>query len=176
MPTHSARMLAAILLLVGVRLCAQEGGSTPQPPPEKTAFPLALPVPGLQATDATPNACVDCHVQRGELDLRLSTRIAALGMGVPDELLAKARAAAPPGKELGGWHPQLPPEAFTNIPGACLRCHRRDAQKAPPFSQLVHLIHLTENSFTRDAGGGCGSCHKLDPASGQWTMPSGPER
>jgi len=176
MPIRSAFLLAASLLFAGVRVCAQEGGSATPATPAKTAFPLSLPVPGLQAADATPNACVDCHVQRGEVDMRLSTRVAALGMGAPEELMAKARAAAPAGQELGGWHPALRPEAYANLPGACLRCHHEESKMAPPFARLIHLIHLTENSFTQQAGGGCGSCHKLDAATGQWAIPSGAER
>lgn len=172
---HTRLLTLSILLgaMLGVAQ-AQESPiaeSTPRP-----SFTPLLPIPGLQAMDQTPNACVDCHVRQGDVDMRLSTRIAALGMGAPEELMAKARAAAPKGKELGGWHPNLPPAAFGNIPGACLRCHKQDSQMAPPFSRLIHLIHLTEASFAKDAGGGCGSCHKLDGNSGQWAIPNGAER
>ncbi len=142
---------------------------------EPTTFALALPVAGLATVDATPNACVDCHTQRGEVDFRLSTRLGAFTMGAPDKVMQKARATVPD-RELGGWHPAIKPESFQNIPSSCLRCHRQDSPNAPPFSRLIHVLDLTEESFTRQAGGGCGSCHKLDSVTGQWSIPSAAEK
>lgn len=168
-----APLLLLLLLsgsLAGHQSAQDEGGVAPQ-----ALFSWALPVPGLTSPDATPNACVDCHVQGGEVDFRLSTRLNAYTMGAPEDLMAKARASVP-GRELGGWHPAIKPESFQKIPGACLRCHHQESPMAPPFSRLIHLIHLTEDSFTRQAGGGCGSCHKLDAATGGWSIPSAPEK
>lgn len=180
MTTCRRSALGAIALIVAVHgPAARDQAPAPEAAPAPAAFTLSLPVPGLAATDGTPNACVDCHAQQGERDFCLSTLVGALGRGASEDQLAKARAAAPPGVEPTGRHPALRPEAFANVPGACMRCHRKESDSAPPFTRLAHLIHLTdggENLFLEQAGGSCGSCYKLDPATGQWRIPSAPEK
>lgn len=173
-----AGSVAGLLLLAGGRLSAQEAAPV-APTAALNLYSPTRPVPGLPAEDLQPNGCVDCHAQQGDHDLRLSTLIGALGMGAPEELMAKARAATPAGAELSGWHPALKPEAFSNIPGACLRCHHEESSRAPRFAGLMHAIHLgheAPNPFVEKAGGSCGSCHKPDPATGGWRLPSGAEK
>lgn len=165
-------LMALGLLLLAGRPAAQA------PALSEEAAPAAWLIPGLRAADPHPNACVDCHRNYVDLamDQRLSTLVAGFGEGVRPDLLAKAQAAAPEGVTLQGRHPKV--NVAANVPGKCLGCHRRDSEKAPPFARLLHSIHLTgeDNPFSSQMNGACASCHKLDPASGQWQIPSGPEQ
>ena len=79
---------------------------------------------------------------------------------------------------IDGRHPRAG-DSLADIPNACLECHGRDAEEAPPFARLLHAIHLTggaESVFMTVYQGECTHCHKLDPASGAWSLASGPER
>ena len=159
--------LVPFLLLVGGGSAAQEA-----PPPPRS-------IPGLTAEDQFPGACVNCHVNRTDigLDVRLSTLMKQWYTTVPAPLLAKATASAPAGVTIKGKHPEAD-ASLQDIPGRCLRCHSRTSKLAPPFAQMLHLIHLTggaDNHFLTMFQGECTYCHKLDPASGKWAIPSGPE-
>jgi len=86
-------------LAVGVLLGVPAGsvsaqGSQPSPPPP------ARKIPGINAEDKAPRACVSCHVKMPELDARLSTAMAQWTVKVEPQLLAKAQAAAPAGVTL----------------------------------------------------------------------------
>jgi cytochrome c553 len=169
MSVRSAGGAAALaLVLVTARVAAQA------PPPQA---PRAIP--GITAEDRFPRACVSCHVALPDgQDVRLSTVMTGLREGTDSLLLANAQAAAPPGLRLTGKHPDAS-RALANIPTGCLTCHGRNATLAPPFNRLIHRIHLTggeANHFLTMFGGECTHCHKLDPASGAWSIPSGPER
>jgi hypothetical protein len=160
---------SAVLAFFAASLAAQQ----PPPPPPPRA------IPGLTADDPAPKACISCHTNRTEinLDARLSTLVRQWYKEVPAPLAAKAQAAAPAGVTLKGRHPQVD-SSFKDIPGACLKCHGRAARMAPPFAQLLHLIHLTggaENHFLTMFQGECTLCHKLSRDTGRWTIPSGPE-
>jgi hypothetical protein len=163
----------AVGVLLGVpagSVSAQGSQPSPQPPARK--------IPGINAEDKAPRACVSCHVKMPELDARLSTAMAQWTVKVEPQLLAKAQAAAPTGVTLKGKHPATP-KSLSNIPSACLTCHGRSAKTAPPFGRLLHVIHLTggeENHFMTRFQGECTHCHKLDRATGQWSLPSGPEK
>jgi hypothetical protein len=158
---------ALFLLLAGGIATAQEA-----PPPPRS-------IPGLTAEDQFPKACVNCHVNRTDigLDVRLSTMMKQWYTGVPAPLAAMARASAPAGVTIKAKHPAAD-SSLQDIPGRCLRCHGRTSKLAPPFAQMIHLIHLTgdsEHSFLRLFQGECTHCHKLDKATGKWSIPSGPE-
>jgi cytochrome c553 len=166
----SCLVVAGLLLARALALAAPQDGAMP-------AAPAAAQLPGITTEDPTPHACVDCHVRSVERDMRLSALVSALAGGVPDALLAKAQAAAPEGVTLQGWHPDV--EVAADIPGKCMRCHRRSSEKAPPFSRLLHSIHLAggeDSRFLKEAQGTCTSCHKLDKKTGQWRVPSAPEK
>jgi hypothetical protein len=134
-------------------------------------------IPGITTPDKTPHACVDCHVNHPEknMDYRLPSILAQWRKGADPRILAKAKAAAPEGRTLTGKHPDVAGQ-IKIIPDDCLKCHKRDAQMAPPFAKLLHTIHLAggpENHFLTMAKGTCTSCHKLDLKTGAWHMGSG---
>jgi len=141
----------------------------------------ALPTLGLAAGDPFPKGCVSCHtVDKAKgTDHRLSVALAQWTAGKVDAaLLAQSKASAPAGIVLKGKHPAAE-DSLEDIPGACLDCHDSGSKKAPPFSQLLHLVHLTggtNNAFVTTFKGDCTHCHKLDAKTGVWSMPSGPEQ
>lgn len=141
---------------------------------------VVAPTPG-RAADPFPNGCVSCHVvdKAKGADHRLSSAMAAWTAGkVGPGLLAKSQASAPEGVTLKGKHPAAE-DALDDIPGACLDCHESGSRKAPPFSRLLHLVHLVGgegNVYVTEFKSDCRNCHKLDAKTGQWSMPSGPEQ
>lgn len=142
-----------------------------------TGLPPSL---AAAAVDAYPNACIDCHVVYKDkgLDERFSVALKQWTTGKVDPgLLAKAKASAPAGLVLKGKHPAAE-DSLEDIPGACLDCHSSGSKKAPPFSRLIHLIHLTgaKNSYVTNFKSDCMHCHKLDPQTGEWSLPSGAEK
>ncbi|MBI5439976.1 MAG: hypothetical protein HY900_02060 [Deltaproteobacteria bacterium] len=144
-----------------------------QPPP----LPPARKVPGLNAEDPHPRACVDCHVVYPEMkaDKRLSTVMKPWGDKVEPHILKRAQASAPKGVTLKGKHP---PVAFKDIPAGCRRCHSERSKNAPALSRLMHALHLAggdDNHFMALFQGECTRCHKLDGAGG-FSVPSGPEK
>jgi cytochrome c553 len=139
------------------------------------ATPLAV-----QAADNFPNACVSCHVvdkAKGQ-DHRLSTLLKGWTAGKVDaDLLAKTKASMPTGVAAKGKHPAAD-DALEDIPSSCLDCHGPDSKKAPSFTRLMHLVHLTgpKNEFVTTFKGDCTACHKLNATTGEWSIPSGPEK
>jgi len=135
-------------------------------------------IPGITAVDEFSGACVSCHVVLPDgMDVRLSTLMRQWRVEVDSILLAKARAAASPGLVLEGRHPDAE-ESLKSIPLGCLTCHGSGATRAPPFDRLMHLTHLVgdeANHFLTMFRGECTYCHKLDPGSGGWSIPTGPE-
>ena len=143
-------------------------------------IPLQLAPVTVSAADAFPMGCVSCHtVDKAKgADHRLSVALKEWTLGKIDAgLLAKSKASAPAGVTLKGKHPSAE-DSLEDIPGACLDCHDSGSKKAPPFSQLLHLVHLTgaNNAFVTTFKGDCTHCHKLDVKTGAWSMPSGPEQ
>ena len=142
---------------------------------------FALPTTGNAAVDPYPNGCVSCHVQdKGKgTDERLSVALKEWTAGKIDPgLLAKSKASAPAGLALKGKHPAAE-DSLDDIPGACLDCHSADSKKAPPFAQLLHLVHLTggaTNDYVATYKSDCMNCHKLNTKTGEWSMPSGAEK
>jgi hypothetical protein len=162
-----AAILVRLFLLAAGQAVAQDA----PPPPRK--------IPGITTEDQFAQACVGCHVNRTDigLDVRLSTLMKQWYTEVPAPLLEKARAAASAGATLKGKHPVVA-ASLQDIPGGCLRCHAKTSKTAPPFAQLLHAVHLTggaENPFLTFFQGECTHCHKLDRATGTWSIPSGPE-
>jgi hypothetical protein len=140
-----------------------------------------LPVTGAAAVDPYPNGCVSCHVldkSKGK-DNRLSVALKQWTAGkIEPGLLAKSKASAPAGLTLKGKHPAAE-DALEDIPGSCLDCHDVGSKKAPPFARLLHLVHLVggaNNAYVTTYKSDCMSCHKLSTQTGEWTMPSGPEK
>ncbi|HET7201765.1 MAG TPA: hypothetical protein VFI92_00205 [Steroidobacteraceae bacterium] len=132
------------------------------------------------AADAFPTACVSCHVvdKATGKDHRLSTALKAWTAGKIDaELLARTRASMPTGVAAKGKHPGAD-DTLEDIPSLCMDCHDAGSKKAPPFTRLMHLVHLTgaKNAFVTTFKGDCTACHKLDAKTGAWSIPSGPEK
>jgi len=93
-------------------------------------------------------------------------------------LLAQSKASSPAGLTLKGKHPAAE-DSLDDIPGACLDCHDSGSKKAPPFSRLLHLVHLSggvNNTYVTKFKSDCMHCHKLNTQTGEWSMPSGPEK
>jgi hypothetical protein len=139
-----------------------------------------LPTTAGAAVDAYPGGCVSCHVVSKDKvqDHRLSTLLKAWTAGKVDaDLLAKSKASMPAGVALKGKHPAAD-DALEDIPSSCLDCHGADSKKAPPFTRLMHLVHLTgaKNEFVTTFKADCNHCHKLNGQTGEWSIPSGPEK
>jgi len=169
--TAPAVLFCLVLFLVVVADHAKGNG---------TDLPPARAVPGITAADAYPHACVDCHVDLPALgvDARFGTLIAKLADGVEPALLQKAQAATREGVTLKGRHPPAP-SALENIPASCNPCHARGSRDAPVFAKLLHMIHLSDkpgNVFMTVYQGECTHCHKLDAATGTWSIPNAPEK
>ena len=138
----------------------------------------ARKIPGITAKDEYPRACVDCHVNRKDMPGTLSADLQQWTAKVDPKLLAKAQASAPKGMTLKGKHPNVA-AIVKETPSGCLKCHAKDSKMAPAFATLMHTIHLTggENSpFLATFQGECTHCHKLNLATGQWTLPSASEK
>jgi hypothetical protein len=147
--------------------------------PAQSAAPVARKIPGINAPDAYPKACVDCHVNKPPVDHRLGTLLQQWTAGKVDPaLLATVQASAPASLKLKGRHPDAA-DALDDVPAACADCHSEDSKKAPPLAGMVHRIHLVggdKNHFMTEYQGECTDCHKFDAAKGTWSMPSGPEK
>ncbi|MGE0463542.1 MAG: hypothetical protein AB7Q16_19440 [Vicinamibacterales bacterium] len=132
-----------------------------------------------QAKDAFPNGCVDCHTSTSKAgDTRLSTHLKEWMNAVPPALLEKTKAAVADPSKIKGKHPAVP-KAAAGTPQSCMTtCHRRGSTMAPPFTTLMHTVHLTGagNQFVSQFQGQCTHCHKMDPKSGAWRIPSGAEK
>lgn len=178
-PAPSPVVLSAsiLLTLVAVAVVAAAGPASQEGRPP---LPPARAVPGINAPDSFPRGCVDCHVvyENPPMDVRIGTLLQRWCEGADPRLLAAAQAATPAGVTLTGRHPEAA-EALADVPGACLDCHGRDATDAPPFGRLMHAVHLADrpdNPFLSLFQGECTHCHKLDAATGAWTVASGPQR
>jgi hypothetical protein len=142
---------------------------------------VVLPTIGLAAVDPYPNGCVSCHaLDKGKgIDNRLSVALKEWTAGKIDPgLLAKSKAAAPAGLTLKGKHPAAE-DSLEDIPGACLDCHDAGSKKAPSFLRLLHLVHLAggvNNTYVTTFKSDCMHCHKLNTQTGEWSMPSAPEK
>lgn len=174
----SLQVAVVIALGVGIGSLVRDvarGGEEPAPPPLRA-------IPGVTVPDQFPRGCVDCHVDRPDIgmDVRISTLMGQWQVEVPPALLAKVRAFAPAGSVPKGVHPKLAGSvAEMQIPGGCLKCHTSTAKSAPPFGRLLHGLHFVggeRNHFLAMFQGECTHCHKLDAATGVWSIGSGMEK
>jgi hypothetical protein len=163
--------VAAVVLFLVIFMVkpgqTQEKGAAPPP---------ARKIPGITAEDGFPRACVDCHIVYPEMnmDKRISTLMKQLNDKVEPKLLAKVQAQ---GLTLKGRHPEAT-ESLEDIPAGCLECHTNYSKEAPSFGRMMHVIHLNggeENHFMTIFQGECTHCHKFNTATGEWSLPSGPE-
>jgi hypothetical protein len=147
--------------------------------PTQAATQVARKIPGINAPDPYPKACVDCHVNKPPTDARLGTLMQQWMAGKVDPaLLATVQGSAPAGLKLKGKHPDAA-DALEDVPAACAECHTDDSKKAPPLAGMVHRIHLVggdKNHYLTEYQGECTYCHKLNAATGAWSVPSGPEK
>ena len=146
---------------------------------EPEATPTSRDIPGITTDDMFPSGCVNCHLNFADrnMDTRISTSLVKWTVRVEPKLLEKAQAATPKGVSLTGKHPSAE-DSLTDIPKACIECHKRMSKSAPSFSQMIHLIHLTggqENHYMTLFQGECTHCHKLNTNTGEWYLPSGRE-
>lgn len=160
------------LLAISVRAQTDGDGQMKLPPTRK--------IPGLTADDKFPLGCVDCHINMPKInkDERISSLMSKWNKKVESKLLDKAQAMAPVGVTLKGIHP-LVPASIKNIPASCNACHSKTSKTAPPFATLLHTIHLSggeNNHFLTIFQGECTHCHKMNPKTGVWSIPSGPEK
>lgn len=137
-------------------------------------------IPGITAEDPFPHGCVDCHINRPDMnmDVRISTMMKQWNDKVEPTLLTKAQTCGPSGVKLKGKHP-IVTNALKDIPAGCLKCHSKVSTEAPPFSRMLHIIHLSggeKNHFLTMFQGECTYCHKLNLSTGKWSLPSGPEK
>jgi nitrate/TMAO reductase-like tetraheme cytochrome c subunit len=146
--------------------------------------PKVRDIPGITTEDTRPKGCVDCHKKEekdGKVvsDTRLSLAMDKWINGdVEKKLQIQAQAILADGLTLKAKHPAST-SSLQNIPAKCISCHTTMYKKgAPPFGQLIHLIHLTDkekNKYLVQYGGECTNCHKPDLAKGTWSHPSAPE-
>ena len=111
-------------------------------------------LPGINAEDAHPNGCVDCHQKVSDTqDYRLNVELANLD-----------------------GHPNVAPIMKT-IPKDCSMCHKQGGA-APQVSVFVHKDHYKnpgENHFVTDYRGACLECHSLNIGTGEMTVKNGPK-
>ena len=135
-------------------------------------------IPGITSKDAYPNGCVDCHVAGKDGDMRMSALMTTWASAVPAALVAQAKAASADPSKIKGKHLAMA-NVKSNVPETCLTlCHKKGSTIAPPFGQLMHVIHLVgaQNKFLTANQGECTYCHKLDQKTGTWMVASGSEK
>jgi hypothetical protein len=171
--------MSSIALTAGVLVATILAGVVVGQAPTASTVPAVRQIPGITAKDAYPNGCVDCHVAAKDGDMRLSVLLAKWTTAAPTALVEKAKAASADASKIKGKHLAIA-NAKANIPQTCLAaCHKKGSVIAPPFAQLMHLIHLTggaQNRFLAVNQGECTYCHKLDQKTGTWKVASGPEK
>lgn len=145
--------------------------------PAAFAAPATRAIPGINAKDAYPSACVSCHMKRPDgTDMRLSTLLGGWNGKVDAKKLAAMQAFVPKGMTLKGKHPMI---AVKEVPASCMKCHSGTSKGIPPFPPLIHGIHLAkgdQSEFVKQFQGECTHCHKLDKATATWSLPSGAEK
>ncbi|MCW8193400.1 hypothetical protein F6455_01205 [Proteobacteria bacterium 005FR1] len=140
----SLAVIATLALSVNAQDSADEPGS--RKPPD---------VPGITSANPFSQGCVDCHVKRPDMDVRLSTILREWSSrGVQAERLERMKKFAS-GHELAGRHPPVSLEDSL-VPDTCMNCHAADAGIAPALGPLLHGIHLTgaEQNHTSPNSGG----------------------
>lgn len=137
------------------------------------ALALTVFVPMAMAAPPTyPGGCVDCHVK----EKRVSVLLSHWNGKVDAKTIAAMQAFVPKGMTLRGKHPTV---ATKDIPASCMKCHTATSKGIPPLAPLLHGIHLAKGNageFVKQFQGECTHCHKLNKATGTWSLPSGAEK
>jgi hypothetical protein len=168
------------LVALSVSMVVIAASAADAPPGAGTqAAPALRPIPGITAEDPFPRGCVDCHVNMPDrkMDARFSTLMKQWESAVDPALLARVQPFAPSGVVLKGKHPKFN-VAAADIPTSCISCHAAQRKAAPAFDRMIHGLHLTggeKNHFLVEFQGQCTYCHKLDAASGAWSLGHGKE-
>lgn len=166
-------------LTAGLLCAAALAWAAPRQNPATQQAPAVRQIPGITTKDAYPNGCVDCHIAGKDGDTRLSVLVAKWTSAAPAALVEKAKAASADASKVKGKHLAVA-NVKTNAPQSCMvACHKKGSTIAPPFAQLMHLIHLTggaQNRFLSTNQGECTYCHKLDQKTGLWKIASGAEK
>ncbi|MEI6874416.1 MAG: hypothetical protein WCL50_04705 [Spirochaetota bacterium] len=134
----------AALMAVGLFVLGVSASAAPKPIP---------PLPGINAPDLQPKGCVDCHINAGGKDFRLTVVL----------------------NSLKGGHPDVT-KIVKNVPADCLKCHFASA-KAPVLGSMVHRNHFADqvdNDFLSLDKGSCLSCHNIDAKSGKIAYKNAP--
>ena len=144
-----------------------------------TGAPPLRAIPGITSDDQFPTACVGCHLnyQDMNLDTRLSTVMAAWSKKVDPEFLQIAQSLVDSDIILAGVHPEVD-VVRQEIPAVCLNCHERGKDNPVPLVPFIHKVHLNNQGkavFLSIFQGECTHCHKLDKATGQWSVPNAAE-
>ena len=163
-----------IALVFTAALATAVAGQTPA----TSQTPAIRQIPGITAKDAYPNGCVDCHVAGKDGDMRMSALMTKWTSAVSAALLERTKSASVDPSKIKGKHPSMP-SAKLSVPQTCLGCHKHASTIAPPFDQLLHVIHLvggSQNRFLSAYQGECTHCHKLDQKTGTWKVASGVEK
>ena len=129
-------------------------------------------IPGINAKDSYPAGCVDCHVK----EKRVSVYLSHWDGKADARTLAAMQAFVPKGMTLRGKHPTV---ATKDIPASCMKCHTATSKGIPPLAPLMHGVHLAKgdaSEFVKQFQGECTHCHKLNKATGTWSLPSGAEK
>lgn len=72
-----------------------------------------------------------------------------------------------------------PAVATKDIPASCVKCHAATSKTIPALAPLMHKAHYAKgesSEFVKQFGGECTHCHKLDKATGKWSLPKGAEK
>jgi hypothetical protein len=143
-----------------------------------SSLPRRLRFPASTAKDVYPAACVNCHTKMPGADMRLSTLLARWNGSADPKMVAAMQAFVPKGMMLKGKHPPVT-AALKDIPASCEKCHADTSKTMPPLAPLMHGVHLAkgdQSKFVKQFQGECTHCHKLNKATGMWSIPNGAEK
>jgi len=133
----------AVLVAAGLFVAALSG----------TAAGNVPPLPGINAPDLQAKGCVDCHINAGGKDFRLTKVL----------------------EGIKGGHPDVS-KLVKNVPMDCLKCHYASAM-APVLGSMTHRNHYqnqVNNDFLIKDKGSCLSCHLVDINSGKVAVKNAP--
>jgi len=168
-------LLSCVLVALPVASAAEGQGEIVEP----SGAPPPRAIPGITSEDQFPTACVGCHLKYRDmnLDTRLSTVMRAWSKQVDPEFLQIAQSVVDPDLVLSGVHPEVD-VAQQEIPAVCLNCHESGTDNPVPLVPFLHKVHLDSKGkavFLSMFQGECTHCHKLDKATGRWSVPNATE-
>jgi hypothetical protein len=142
------RVRVGLVVLVGVVILG--GALMVLPAASAGAAPV---LPGITGKDENPNGCVDCHVNAGGKDLRITAELANIK-----------------------GHPKVD-KIVKTVPKDCMVCHKASG-KGGELNLVIHKAHYakpSENAFVTSYQGSCLHCHALNMDTGAMTVKSGPK-